>query len=259
MVMLSTTISFSISISISMPSLLMQPTFLSYSSTTTSLRPLTSLSLRRNHFPIRIRTTEPNSTAANPNPKFKIFSTQSQTASATTAVEESPPAPKDSGSDVIRKFYGRINGHDLDSVEDLIAENCIYEDLIFPQPFVGRKAILDFFKKFISSISTDLQFVIDDISDEDSSAVGVTWHLEILSFIAIFSCGNGKKIEWKGRPFPFSKGCSFYRLDIINGKRQIIYGRDSVEPSIKPGETALVAIRGVTWLLERFPRLVDLL
>lgn len=39
------------------------------------------------------------------------------------------------------------------------------------------QAILNFFKQFIDSISTDLQFVIDDISEEDTSAVGVTWHL----------------------------------------------------------------------------------
>lgn len=140
----------------------------------------------------------------------------------------------------MRAFYAGINSHDLDSVEELIAHNCVYEDLIFPQPFVGRKAIMDFFNKFIDTISMELQFVIDDISEADSSAVGVTWHL-----------------EWKGRPFPFSKGCSFYRLEVLNGKRQIIYGRDSVEPFFKPGETALVAIRGVAWLLQRFPKLAD--
>lgn len=39
------------------------------------------------------------------------------------------------------------------------------------------QAILDFFQKFIDAISSNLQFVIDDISTEDSSAVGVTWHL----------------------------------------------------------------------------------
>ncbi|KAF8404286.1 hypothetical protein HHK36_009168 [Tetracentron sinense] len=97
----------------------------------------------------------------------------------------------DSGTDVVRNFYGRINAHDLASVEDLIAENCVYEDLVFPQPFVGRKAILEFFKKFTDSISTDLQFVIDDISDEDSSAVGVTWHLgklnNLFSYLLFFS------------------------------------------------------------------------
>lgn len=145
-----------------------------------------------------------------------------------------------SATDVVRNFYSGINVHDLASVEDLIAENCVYEDLVFPRPFTGRKAILEFFGKFIDTITTDLQFVIDDISNEDSSAVGVTWHL-----------------EWKGKPFPFSKGCSFYRLQLVNGKRQIIYARDSVEPAFKPGETALVAIRGVTWLLQKFPQLAD--
>ncbi|KAJ8541840.1 hypothetical protein K7X08_002656 [Anisodus acutangulus] len=146
----------------------------------------------------------------------------------------------ESAASVVRKFYAGINSRDLNSVEQLIAENCVYEDLVFPQPFVGRKAILDFFKKFTYSVGSDLQFVIDDISKEDSSAVGVTWHL-----------------EWKGRPFPFSKGCSFYRLEVVNGQRKILYGRDSVEPAVKPGETALVAIRGVAWLLQQFPQLAE--
>ncbi|WCJ34853.1 Nuclear transport factor 2 (NTF2) family protein [Euphorbia peplus] len=145
-----------------------------------------------------------------------------------------------SASEIVMKFYDGVNGHDLASVEELIADKCVYEDLIFPRPFVGRKAILEFFQKFNDSISTDLRFVIDDISAEDSLAVGVTWHL-----------------EWKGKPFPFSKGCSFYRLEVINGTKQIIYGRDSVEPAIKPGEAALSIIQGVAWLLERFPQLED--
>ncbi|KAH6833995.1 Nuclear transport factor 2 family protein [Perilla frutescens var. hirtella] len=155
-------------------------------------------------------------------------------AASATAVE------LDSAATTVRKFYDGINRRDLASVEDLIALNCVYEDLIFSQPFTGRKAILDFFKQFIDSISADLQFAIDDISEEDTSAVGVSWHL-----------------EWKGKPFPFSRGCSFYRLDVINCQRQIVFGRDAVEPAIKPGETALVAIRGVTWLLQNFPFLGD--
>lgn len=48
----------------------------------------------------------------------------------------------ESASNVVRKFYGGINGRDLSSVEALIADNCVYEDLIFPQPFVGRKVFL---------------------------------------------------------------------------------------------------------------------
>ncbi|XP_061366148.1 uncharacterized protein LOC133309410 [Gastrolobium bilobum] len=157
---------------------------------------------------------------------------------ATTSIEDDNVV--DSATDVVRNFYGRINAHDVDSVQYLIADNCVYEDLVFPRPFVGRKEILEFFKKFTNSTSTDLQFVIDDLSSEDSSSVGVIWHL-----------------EWKGKPFPFSKGCSFYRLEVINGKRQITYGRDSVEPAVKPGDAALAAIRSVTWLLQQFPQLAD--
>ncbi|KAG5224580.1 protein transporter [Salix suchowensis] len=154
---------------------------------------------------------------------------ESQTVSVAPSVE--------SASDVVRSFYGGINGHDLGSVRSLLPRTVCTRTLSF---LVHSLAILEFFNKFIDTISKDLQFVIDDISNEDSFAVGVTWHL-----------------EWKGKTFPFSKGCSFYRLDVVNGKRQIIYGRDSVEPAVKPGEAALVAIRGVTWLLQRFPQLAD--
>jgi len=47
----------------------------------------------------------------------------------------------DSASAVVRNFYAGINAHDVDSVQYLIADNCVYEDLVFPQPFVGRKVI----------------------------------------------------------------------------------------------------------------------
>ncbi|KAF8115405.1 hypothetical protein N665_0027s0021 [Sinapis alba] len=156
---------------------------------------------------------------------------------ANDVVIERTPTP---ASEVVSSFYAAINVHDLSSVTDLIAQDCVYEDLVFSSPFVGRTAILEFFGKFIEATSTDLQFVIDDISKEDSSAVGVSWHL-----------------EWKGKNFPFSKGCSFYRLEVIDGKRQIVYGRDCVEPAIKPGDTVLAAIKGVTWLLQKFPQLAD--
>lgn len=95
------------------------------------------------------------------------------------------------------------------------------------------QAILDFFKKFTESVSADHQFVIDDISNEDSSAVGVTWHLGMSELVFVteevweasytmlsefVTCA-----EWRGRPFPFSKGCSFYSLQVREGKRQIVY------------------------------------
>ncbi|XP_021288175.1 uncharacterized protein LOC110419445 isoform X1 [Herrania umbratica] len=165
--------------------------------------------------------------------------------SSSSAVENHSPATVSPGSqgavEVIRSFYAGINSHDLASVQLLIAEECVYEDLTFPRPFVGRKAFLEAYKSFVDSMSMDLQMVVDDItSNEESSTVGVAWHF-----------------EWKGKVFPYSKGCSFYRLQMVDGTRQIIYGRDVVEPSIKLGEAGLAAMKGVMWLLQQFPQLED--
>lgn len=64
-----------------------------------------------------------------------------------TAVDVASPLPTTSNVDgddgggavVVRRFYAGINGRDLASVEELIADDCVYEDLIFPRPFLGRK------------------------------------------------------------------------------------------------------------------------
>ncbi|CAM0908018.1 unnamed protein product [Alopecurus aequalis] len=173
---------------------------------------------------------------------------------------------------VVREFYDGVNRRDLAAVAPLIAEGCVYEDLVFPRPMVGRDNVVGFFGEFMGSVSPDLRFVIDDISGDDPAAVGVTWHLGTPNKIPIFplpaahlrlrclNFGAGLDAEWKGRPFPFSRGCSFYRCQPDPRRPQqiqIVYGRDCVEPATKPGELALVAIRGVTWILERFPSLAD--
>ncbi|XLR19277.1 hypothetical protein S83_047189 [Arachis hypogaea] len=59
-----------------------------------------------------------------------------------TEKNQSPTVAVDSAADVVRNFYGGINSRDLDSAEDLISLNCVYEDLVFPRPFVRRKEIL---------------------------------------------------------------------------------------------------------------------
>ncbi|KAI5064967.1 hypothetical protein GOP47_0019662 [Adiantum capillus-veneris] len=175
----------------------------------------------------------------------RLFASSPPTSSYT---EPSSPSDSTSANDacqppgfsIVEEFYACINRRDFDSVKDLIAEDCVYEDLVFPKPFVGRKAIIEFFQKFTAAVSSDLQFVIDDISREDPFCVGVTWHL-----------------EWTGKAFPFSKGCSFYRLTMNHGRQQIIYARDCVEPAVKPGDSVLVVIRAVSALLKKFPQLAD--
>ena len=44
-------------------------------------------------------------------------------------------------------------------------------------------------------------------------------------------------MELNGYEFPFSRGASFYE---VTEQGQILYGRDLVEPALKPGSSALL-------------------
>lgn len=64
----------------------------------------------------------------------------------------------------MRKFYGGINVQDLASVEELIAEKCVYEDLVFPRPFVGRKVLFCICHRLLSFVMRLLSWFILDFS-----------------------------------------------------------------------------------------------
>lgn len=160
------------------------------------------------------------------------------TSAAATAALAASPTTLQPAAHLIAEFYGLINKRDPQAASELVADDCVYEDLVFGEPFVGKEAILGLFKTFTDGMGPDLAFVIDDITVGDADAAGLTWH-----------------VGWKGKSFPFSKGCSFCRCKIIDGKRKITYVRDIVESPLKPGYASLVAIKGVIGLLERFPQL----
>ncbi|KAM3393009.1 hypothetical protein ACQJBY_013935 [Aegilops geniculata] len=147
--------------------------------------------------PPRLRVGAASAARRPPSPSIRARGGGSRrTRSVAAAAAEGRAVVKGAAAAVVREFYEGVNRRDLAAVAPLIAEGCVYEDLVFPRPMVGRDRVVGFFGEFMGSVSPDLRFVIDDISGEDPSAVGVTWHL-----------------EWKGRPFPFSRGCSFYRCE----------------------------------------------
>lgn len=78
------------------------------------------------------------------NRKFGIRAVdQSQTDVIISKTEDKSDDSLDvcSAADVVRRFYGGVNCRDLSSVVDLIAVDCVYEDLVFAKPFVGRKVV----------------------------------------------------------------------------------------------------------------------
>ncbi|MBC6423490.1 MAG: nuclear transport factor 2 family protein [Hormoscilla sp. SP5CHS1] len=133
---------------------------------------------------------------------------------------------------VIKSIYAAINCRDVPAAMQFVDDECIYQDLNFPQPFQGKQAVEQLFTESCHNVPDDLQFVIDEITTGDRLAVGVLWHVEL-----------------GGIPFPNGRGVSFYRLSEVTGK--LVFARDIVEPPIKPGKAAFFIIRLVTPLVRR--------
>lgn len=134
-------------------------------------------------------------------------------------------------SQTITDLYAAINRRDLETAIAYIDEDCIYQDLNFPKPFVGKAAVKDLFRESMNSVPDDFQFIIDDIAGDDH-AVGLTWHVELGQVT-----------------FPNTRGVSFYKISPRTGL--INYGRDIVESPLKPGKLAFAIIRAVTPLARR--------
>ncbi len=131
---------------------------------------------------------------------------------------------------VIQSMYEAINRRDIPAAMDLIDDDCIYEDLNFSQPFLGKDAVRELFEESCQGIPDDLRFVIDELTQGEQNAFGVLWHVEL-----------------DGIPFPNGRGVSFYRLSEKTGK--LVFARDLVEPPIKPGKVSFWLIRLVTPLV----------
>ncbi len=134
---------------------------------------------------------------------------------------------------LVKSMYEAIDRRDIAAAMEFIDEECVYQDLNFPEPFKGKEAVRKLFEKSCESIPDDLLFVIDDITTEDPLAVGVVWHVEL-----------------EGIPLPNGRGVSFYRLSKETGK--LVFARDIVEPPIKPGDVSFFIIRLISPLVRKF-------
>jgi len=119
----------------------------------------------------------------------------------------------------------------------VIADDCVYEDVVFQDPFVGKQQIRDYFADIVKYLDKEVQFKIDDVSQDSSGKVGLLWHVEV-----------------DGIPIPFSRGCSFVRL---NSDGNIVFARDVVEPAIKPGHNAMKLMTIVVPVVKRLGKNAD--
>ncbi|KAG8382200.1 hypothetical protein BUALT_Bualt05G0052000 [Buddleja alternifolia] len=133
-------------------------------------------------------------------------------------INTSPLSP----AQTIMLFYAAINEKNLKQLNELIAEDCFFEDYSFTKPFQGNKEALRFLNQLTSCMGQNMQFNVEHICEGNDYTAGVNWHL-----------------DWNTIQVPFTRGCSFYSLSIHGDKLVIKKAQVLVESPIKLGGTAL--------------------
>lgn len=126
--------------------------------------------------------------------------------------------------EVVRELWGKglRTGEDLSQWKQLLAADCVYEDLYYQDAAKGKDEVLKLIgQKLLPSNS---QLIIDDISDGQKSC-GFTWHIEEKGV------GIGQR------------GIGYVRL---NSAGEVVYVRDLGEPLFKAGELTEKLLEALT-------------
>jgi len=125
------------------------------------------------------------------------------------------PRPSDSLRSSLtppEQYFDAWNQRDMIKACSIFSDDCEYDDTAFPTPFRGQVALQNHLTTCAECFPPSFQFSIDDqIIGKDGTNICVQWHVE----------NDGKEL-------PFTRGCSFYRIQ--NGK--ITTGTDFVEPPV---------------------------
>lgn len=149
--------------------------------------------------------------------------------------------PQKSELSVVERYFEAWNRRDMSTATSLFAPDCTYDDTQYSSPFEGRAALQKHLYKVANCLPPSFSFVIDDLAvSSNGEKIGVQWH-----------------VENDGTPLPFTRGCSFYTVDLESGL--IRSGFDVPEPAvIKPGSAGLTVLSVASNVLSEPVRAVPL-
>ncbi|KAI2507174.1 hypothetical protein MHU86_7240 [Fragilaria crotonensis] len=110
------------------------------------------------------------------------------------------------------RYFEAWNRRDTNAASAVFADDCQYDDTVFPNPLNGKVELKKHLDLCADSLPSTFSFVIDDVAD-GGDRLGVRWHVE----------NNGEQM-------PFTRGCSFYAIDKTSGL--VKSGVDIVEPAV---------------------------
>jgi SnoaL-like domain len=126
----------------------------------------------------------------------------------------------------------------MDAAASIFTDDVVYDDTAFPDPLVGKSQVQAHLYRCANVFPPTFTFQVDSVVSGKSKNA-VRWHVE-----------NG------GENLPFTRGCSFYKLDASG---LIAIGLDFVEPGpVKTGRLALILDTSNQQLPQEPARLIPL-
>ncbi|XVF64384.1 hypothetical protein PTKIN_Ptkin09bG0165100 [Pterospermum kingtungense] len=145
--------------------------------------------------------------------------------------------------DLIQEFYRAINVKDIQKLDQLLSDDCVFQDLIFYIPFGGKQSLINFLQEIMDVMGQNVHFAIDD-GKEGEKTTSVTWHL-----------------EWKGKEIPFTTGRNFFEFQQVDGKHIIRFNFTKItgveEFPVKPEDLVLKLLKAVSSVFDSFPSAAD--
>ena len=148
-----------------------------------------------------------------------------------------PGSPQQSGlcDAAARRYWDGMNRRDVDFALEQFSDDIFFQDMLFQEPIRGKAQLREHFERCLSGFPAGLLFVIDEISiDAGDGRSGAYWHCETPD----------------GKPFPFSRGLSFYKVDAAG---KLCFAREIPEPATKPGSSGLALARLGAFLMRFVP------
>ncbi|KAF5735442.1 putative Nuclear transport factor 2 family protein [Tripterygium wilfordii] len=78
---------------------------------------------------------------------------------------------------LIQDFYSAINYKDLQKLDQVLADDCVFIDLIFYNPFAGKQGIINFLSHVMEAMGPNIHLVMSHVKAQDNSCATVDWNL----------------------------------------------------------------------------------
>ena len=81
------------------------------------------------------------------------------------------PAAEGRAAAAARAYFAAWNRRDMAAAAELWAEDCAYEDTLYPAAFVGRPALVAHLARVAAALPPGFAFVLDDVADGGATGV----------------------------------------------------------------------------------------